>query len=222
LREARETGRGCHVDAAQLEASIPFIVDAFMDFSLNGRRRAATTNDEPARAPHGCFPARGDDAWVTISIGTDEQWRALVELMGQPQWAAEGEFATALGRHRNRQRLNELVAKWTATQDKELLSRELQRRGIAAAPVRSPAEQLSDPQLRATGFFQQVDHKHAGRHPYPSLPIRIDGSYPRIDRVGPMLGEDNHYVFTQILALDEAELERLKRAGVIGTRPTDR
>ena len=219
LREARETGRGCHVDVAQLEASVPFIADAFMDFSLNGRRRAATANEDPARAPHGCFPALGEDGWITISVGNDEQWRTLVEVMGKPPWATAGEYASALGRHRNRERLNETLGMWTATQDKEALSRELQRRGIAAAPVRTPAEQLRDPQLQATGFFQSVDHKHAGRHPYPSLPIRVDGSYPSIDRVGPMLGEDNRYVFTQILGLDQAELDRLEKAGVIGTRP---
>jgi len=221
LREARSTGRGCHVDISQLEASIPFIADVFMDFSLNGRSRAAATNYDPAPAPHGCFPARGEDAWVTISIGSDDQWRALVEVMGRPHWASGEEFSTPLGRYRNRERLNELIAKWTTTQDKDELGRELQLRGIPAAPVRAPAEQLDDPQLKATGFFQQVEHKYAGRHPYSSLPIRIDGSYPRINRVGPMLGEDNHYVFTQLLGLDQAEVDRLEKAGIIGNRPVD-
>jgi benzylsuccinate CoA-transferase BbsF subunit len=219
LRQARDTGRGCHVDVSQLEASVPFISDAFMDFSLNGRRRSATANDDPARAPHGCFPAGGEDAWITISIGSEEQWQALVEMMGRPSWALESDFSTALKRHQNRERLNEKVANWTTTQDKERLSRELQRHGIAAAPVRAPAEQLSDPQLKATGFFQSIDHKYAGRHPYPSLPIRIDGSYPAINRVGPMLGEDNYHVFTKLLGLTQAELDRLEKAGVIGNRP---
>lgn len=219
IREARETGRGRHVDVAQLEASVPFIADAFMEFSLNGRTRTATTNDDPARAPHGAFPARGDDAWVTISVGSDDQWRVLLDVMGTPQWARGEDFATPLKRHSNRARLNDLVAKWTATQDKEELSRELQRRGVPSAPVRTPAEHLHDPQLQATGFFQQVDHKYAGRHPYPSLPVRIDGAYPPINRVGPLLGEDNHYVFTKILGLDDSELARLEKAGVIGTRP---
>jgi hypothetical protein len=53
----------------------------------------------------------------------------------------------------------------------------------------------------------------------PSLPIRISGCYPHINRVGPMLGEDNDYVVTQISGLDEAELERLEKAGVIGKHP---
>ena len=51
-------------------------------------------------------------------------------------------------------------------------------------------------------------------------PPSISRSYLLIpDRVGPLLGEDNHYVFTQILGLDDSELARLEKAGVIGTRP---
>jgi len=49
--------------------------------------------------------------------------------------------------------------------------------------------------------------------------VRIDGAYPPIHRVGPLLGEDNHYVFTKILGLDDSELARLEKAGVIGNRP---
>lgn len=76
-----------------------------------------------------------------------------------------------------------------------------------------------NPAIVATGYFQQVHHKCAGRHQYGSLPIRIDGSYPPINRVRPMLREDNHYVFTQIPGLDEAELRRLEQADAIGSRP---
>ena len=216
---ARETGRGQHIDVAQLESSVPFLADAFMDFSLNRRKRVARTNDDPIRAPHGSFPTQGQDNWITISIGSEAEWQALVETMGRPEWATHEDFATPLSRRRNRDALHGLIAKWTLLHDKEELARQLQACGVAAAPVRSPSEQLTDPQLQATGFFQHVEHKYAGRHPYPSFPVRFDGAYPRINRVGPPLGEDNHYVFTKLLGLDEAELARLKEARVIGDRP---
>lgn len=219
LHHARETGQGQHADVSQLEASIPFVADAFMDFSLNGRRRTRSTNDDLARAPHGCFPARGEDAWVTISVGTEAEWQGLVEAMGKPRWAEEERFATQLRRYRHREALKRLLADWTSNHDKEWLTQELQARGVSAAPVRSPAEQLRDPQLQVTGFFQYLEHEYAGHHPYPSFPTRLAGAYPVIRRVGPLLGEDNHYVFTQILGLDEAELARLEAAGVIGSQP---
>jgi crotonobetainyl-CoA:carnitine CoA-transferase CaiB-like acyl-CoA transferase len=216
LDVAKCTGRGCHVEVSQLEASVPFVADAFMDFALNGRVRGRATNEDSARAPHGCFPARGEDAWVTLSVGNDAQWRGLVEAMGSPGWASEDCFATALLRCRSRARLHELVAQWTARHDKDEVTRLLQSRGVPAAPVRTPSEQLDDPHLGATGFFQQVDHPYAGRHPYSSLPARFAGAYPTIERAGPLLGGDNHYVLAQILGLAQAEIEDLEAAGVTG------
>ncbi len=219
LHYARATGRGQLVDVSQLESSVPFIADAFMDFSLNGRCRTRNTNEDPGRAPHGAFPAKGEDGWITISVGTQEEWEALVGVMGQPEWARDPRFATPLERHRNRHALHTFISEWTREQDKERLTQELQAQGVPAAPVRTPAEQLEDPHLRATGFFQYVDHPYVGRQPYPSLPVRLNGSYPPIHRVGPLLGEDNRYVFKEILGLDDDELGRLEREGVIGTEP---
>jgi crotonobetainyl-CoA:carnitine CoA-transferase CaiB-like acyl-CoA transferase len=219
LYVARETGKGQHIDVSQLEASLPFMADALMDFSLNQRTRTRRTNEDPSHAPHGCFPAKGEDAWIAISVATDGEWQSLLEVMGRPRWASDEKFATPLKRYRNRNELNALVAEWTRSQDKEQLSRDLQARKVSAAPVRSPSEQLSDPQLEATGFFQYVERKYTGRHPYPSFPVRLDGVYPRIHRAGPTVGEDNHYVFTELLGLDTSELERLRKAGVIGTEP---
>lgn len=216
LDAAKRTGRGCHVEVSQLEASVPFVADAFMDFALNRRARGRATNEDPARAPHGCFPARGDDAWVTLSVGTEAQWRGLVDAMGSPGWADDECFATELSRWRNRARLNRLVADWTAQIDKDEITRLLQSRGVPAAPVRTPSEQLDDPHLGATGFFQQVDHPYVGRRPYSSLPARFGGAYPAIRRVGPLLGEDNHYVLGQIIGLTRAEIEELEAAGVTG------
>ncbi|MGH7932526.1 MAG: CaiB/BaiF CoA transferase family protein [Candidatus Binataceae bacterium] len=220
VMRARETGRGQHVDCSQLESSIQYIADAIMDFSLNGRVLTRGTNDDPALAPHGCFPARGDDQWLTLSVGNVEQWHALVETMGHPAWASEERFATPLMRHRNREVLNALVAQWTARHDKFELTKNLQSRGVPAAPALMPSEQLKDPQLSATGYYQSVDHRFAGRHPYQSLPVRFDGAYPPIRRVGPTLGQDNREVLTRILGLGDAEIARLEAAEIIGTQPT--
>lgn len=219
VHHARARGRGQHVDVSQLEASMQYIADALIEFEFTGRVRERATNNDPAMAPHGAFPARGDDAWITISVATEEQWRALVAAMGDPQWAREARFATPLVRRRNREALNELAAQWTARYDRHELARDLQARGVPAAPVLAPADLIKDPQLQAVGFFQQVDHPAAGRHPYPSFPARLDGEYPPIKRVGPMLGQDNRYVLSQILGLGEAAIARLQADEIIGTRP---
>ena len=173
-------------------------------------------------APHGAFPARGDDAWVALSVATEQQWRALVTAMDTPGMkirTTDARFATPLLRRRNRAALNELVAEWTARFDRHELARDLQSRGVPAAPVLAPSDLLKDPALKAAGFFQDVDHPVAGRHPYPSFPAQIDGEHPPIRRVGPILGQDNHYVLSKILGLGDIEIARLEADKIIGTRP---
>jgi crotonobetainyl-CoA:carnitine CoA-transferase CaiB-like acyl-CoA transferase len=219
VHSARRTGKGTFIDATQLESTIPFLADAFLDWSLNGRRREATTNDHPSSAPHGAFPASGDDQWITVSVATEREWTALVDVLGSPAWAREPRFATPLERWRNRRVLCAHLAEWTRTVDKNEGAALLQARGVPAAPVRSPAEQIGDPGHRASGFFQQVDHPLVGTLPYSSFPARIDGEYPPIARVGPRLGEDNRYVLGTILGRDEREIARLEAAQVIGTEP---
>jgi crotonobetainyl-CoA:carnitine CoA-transferase CaiB-like acyl-CoA transferase len=219
VHHARATGEGRHVDVSQLEASMQYIADALIELEFTGRRRERATIDDSAMAPHGAFPARGEDAWVALSIATEEQWRALLAAMGNPAWASDARFATPLLRRRNREALHERVAEWTARFDRHDLARDLQSRGIPAAPVLAPSDLVKDPGLESAGFFQYVEHKAAGRHPYPSFPARIDGEHPPIRRVGPMLGEDNRYVLSKILGLSDAEISRLEAAKIIGTRP---
>jgi len=219
VHHARATGEGQHVDVSQLEASMQYIADALVEFELTGRPRARATIDDSATAPHGAFPARGEDAWVALSVTTEEQWHALLAAMDTPEWASDARFATPLSRRRNRAALNEQVAQWTARFDRHELARDLQSRGVPAAPVLAPSDLLKDPGLDAAGFFQYVDHPVAGRHPYPSFPARIDGELPPIRRVGPTLGADNNYVLSKILELSDAEIARLEADGIIGTRP---
>jgi crotonobetainyl-CoA:carnitine CoA-transferase CaiB-like acyl-CoA transferase len=219
VHQAHATGHGQHVDVSQLEASMQYIADALLEFELSGRARQRATNDDPAMAPHGAFPTRGDDAWITISVANNEQWRALVAAIGDPQWARGARFATPLARLRNRGALHDLLAQSTARFDRHELARDLQARGVAAAPVLAPSDLIGDPQLSAAGFFQQVEHPSAGRHPYPSFPARLDGEYPPIKQVGPILGHDNRYVLSKILGLSDAEIARLEKEQIIGTRP---
>jgi crotonobetainyl-CoA:carnitine CoA-transferase CaiB-like acyl-CoA transferase len=219
VHHARATGEGRHVDVSQLEASMQYIADALIEFEFTGRPRERATSDDSAMAPHGAFPARGEDAWVALSVATEEQWRALLAAMNNPQWASDARFATPLLRRHNREALHERVAEWTVRFDRHELARDLQSRGIPAAPVLAPSDLVKDRGLESAGFFQCVEHKTAGRHPYPSFPARIDGEHPPIRRVGPMLGEDNRYVLSKILGLSDAEISRLEAAKIIGTRP---
>ena len=85
LRYRRRTGRGQWIDLAMYQAGAMFNSEYILDYVVNARLGERIGNRHPSRAPQGCFRARGVDEWITLSIGSDEQWRRLCELMGRPE-----------------------------------------------------------------------------------------------------------------------------------------
>ena len=85
LETRRETGMGQHLDMSQLEASLQFLAPAILDYTANGRVGTRDGNRDPAMAPHGVYPCRGEDRWCAIACANDEQWASLAGIMGHPE-----------------------------------------------------------------------------------------------------------------------------------------
>ena len=49
-------------------------------------------------APQGVYACAGDEQWVALSVTTDDEWRALVGVLGRPDWAVADDLATGAGR----------------------------------------------------------------------------------------------------------------------------
>ena len=216
LRHRDRTGQGQHVDYSQQEAVMQLIGPAFMDYAMNGRSAVPMGNRHPlsAAAPHGVFPCAGDDRWVSIAVCEETEWRGLVHAMGDPAWARGPEFSSPDGRLQNIGALHERVAAWTAGFDDRVLAERLQSGGVAAAPVMNVADLLEDPHYRARGTFIEV------RHPL-GFDETIYGAYVKTSgfdvdvRPGPAIGQDNEYVFKELLGVPEARYRRLVEDKVI-------
>ena len=78
------TGAGTEIDVSAIEAGINLVGPVLLDVSVNGRSAVRpdypTGNrlEWPNAAPHGVYPARGDDRWVAIAVFDDAQWAGLV------------------------------------------------------------------------------------------------------------------------------------------------
>jgi crotonobetainyl-CoA:carnitine CoA-transferase CaiB-like acyl-CoA transferase len=219
LDERARTGRGQHIDLAQLETVIPATAQAQLDFQMNGRVWKRAGNRHPRMAPHGCYPARGEDRWIVIAIDGDAEWKRLVELMENPPWAGDRRFASAEERLNNAPELDELIARWTRTHDRDELARRLQLALLKAGPVLNPAELLDDPHLKARGFFQMVDREPIGPQPYPGLGVRFS-KIPLRDRMpAPTLGQHNEEILRRVLGLSPSEIDQLEHEQIIGKIP---
>lgn len=216
LRYRRRTGKGQQIEMSQAENIVPYLAEFVMDYTMNGRVAPPQGNTHPSRAPHGVYPCQGEDRWIAIDAGDDESWRALRRVLGEPAWMAEPRFADSLARWRHRAALDELLAKETRLWHDRELWRALADAGVAAGPVQNEAELFTCPQLRERGFFETIAHPEAGTHDYPGLMFKLAETPNRIRRHPPLLGQDNDYVYHELLDLPAAEFERLVAGGHIG------
>jgi len=220
LHYRRRTGKGQYIDLSEHESAIPVVGHALMDFALNQRNAVRTGNRSHWYAPQGCYPCRGEDNWLVITIRDDAEWDAFCNATGHAGWATDKRFADILGRFENHDALDELIATWTREQDQTEAMHLLQKAGVIAAAVLNPKQTLLDPHLRERGFYETFEQPDSGPRPLPrQLGARFSAFETDSKRPAPKLGEHNREVLRGLLGLSEEDLARLTEQQVIGDTP---
>jgi benzylsuccinate CoA-transferase BbsF subunit len=221
LYHQRRTGEGQWVDLACIEAGIAMTGPAVLDEAINGRSlREADSVDSnrsrfPAMAPHGIYPCRDDDAWAAIACRHDEDWAALADVVGEP-WAKDASLATLAGRFGGQDGLDASLASWTSDQARDDVVAMVRAAGVPAAPVKRPPERCdADAASAAWGLWPTVTHAKHGAVRVDGQPVHLSGADWRFERAGPVLGQDNERVLSEVLGLSTAEIGRLAEEGVI-------
>jgi benzylsuccinate CoA-transferase BbsF subunit len=216
LNHRDKTGEGQFIDFSQQEGVMQMVGPAFMDYVMNDRVAGPIGNRHPlaAAAPHGVFPCTGDDRWISIAVETQAEWTSLVEAMGNPDWADSPEFASLEGRLDNIEMLHEQMNLWTREHDDRKLTERLQAAGVAAAPVLNVGDLLHDPHYQARKTYIEVDHPLGFRETIYGSYVKLSHS-PVTVRPGPVIGQDNDYVFKEILGLSTERYAELVERKVI-------
>jgi crotonobetainyl-CoA:carnitine CoA-transferase CaiB-like acyl-CoA transferase len=216
LEHRRRTGEGQHIDLAQAETALHYLAPALLDHAVNGRVQGAHGNDDPQMAPHGVYPAAGDDAWVAIALRDDAEWRALCVAMDRDDLAADPALATLAGRRAARERLDAVVGAWTASRPAVESESLLQSRGVAASVVQDGAQLYEDAQLHGRAHFATLEHATHGATIVESARFLLSETPTRVAGPTPESGADNDHVLTNILRYDEERVTELVVAGAFG------
>lgn len=207
------SGRGVSLDFSQAEGGIHFLSEAVLDQEVNGYPQSRMGNADRWMAPHSAYPCdeADSDEWVAIACETDDQWRALSEVIGRSDLAP-----LSLAERLERQaELDEAVGGWTAGRDPVEIHTLLQRLGVPAHHVQNSPEVVTDPQLVHRDHFHEVPHElygHTWAEQYGFRLSRSDGT-PR--RSGPTWGEHNYEILSEILGYDGDQIADLAIAGVL-------
>jgi crotonobetainyl-CoA:carnitine CoA-transferase CaiB-like acyl-CoA transferase len=203
----QRTGHGCHIDGSMLEVLVQQMLPAVIDQQLRGGHAqrhgnggghgSGSGSGKLDGGLQGVFPCRGDERWIAIEATTAAEQQSLARVLA---------IATA-----------ELSAleQQTRQRDAYELMAELQTAGVAAGVVQFAGDTIDrDPQLRARGFLQAVDHPLLGAFPHQASPVRLSATPQRM-RPAPRIGEHTRAICRDALKQDDATIDGLERDKVL-------
>jgi crotonobetainyl-CoA:carnitine CoA-transferase CaiB-like acyl-CoA transferase len=212
------TGQGQYIDLSEYEAICTLMGPTLLDIFSNHREILPQGNhpDYIPAAPYGCYKCLGTDRWCVIAVFDEGGWEALCRVMGDPFWTKEEKFSTLLKRKENSKKLDGFIEQWTAQHTPEEIVQLLQEAGVSAGVVQNGEDLAKDPQLMAREFFIPLVHPVLGRTISDSTPIRFKDD-PKVPwKAAPLLGEDNRYVYMELLGFKEDDLSSYVERGIIG------
>jgi crotonobetainyl-CoA:carnitine CoA-transferase CaiB-like acyl-CoA transferase len=218
LEYQARTGKGQFIEAGMLEAQGSMMGPAILDYTVNGNEWDALGYREvlgDRYAPYGCYPCYGEDNWIIIACGGDEEWRRMVDIIGKSSWAVDPKFASKAGRKEHRDELDGKLTEWSRKYTAKQIFRMLQEAGIAAGVPSSGEDLFHDIHLRARGHIVETEAQPWGKITHHGLPAIPSLSEASAARPAPWIGAHNHEVFGGILRLSEEKIEELKKAEAI-------
>jgi len=212
------TGQGQYIDVSEYEAMCTLIAPTLMNALINKREVFPQGNrpNDILAAPHGCYKCLGVDRWCVIAVFNEVEWKALCRVMGDPSWTKEERFSSLLKRKENSKELDGFIEHWTVQHSPEEVVQLFQEAGVSAGVVQNGEDLAKDPQLASREFFMELNHPVLGRTTTDRTPIKFSDHPKTHWKAAPLLGEDNRYVYMDLLGFKEDDFSSYIEKGIIG------
>lgn len=213
LAHRDQGGVGQHIDMALLDVQVACLANQAMNYLTTGVSPRRLGNAHPNIVPYQDFTTADGD--FILTVGNDSQFRKFAEVAGQPQWAVDPRFATNKQRVAHRAELIPLIRQATVFKTTAEWVMALEGAGVPCGPINDVAQVFADPQVQFRGLQVHLPHALGGTVPQVASPIRLSATPVEYRRAPPLLGEHTWEVLTGVLGLLDADVMKLREAGVV-------
>lgn len=182
-----QAGKGQHVDIAMLDAVTALLTYQASSAFATGGTPGRLGNRHPSIAPYDTFAAADGD--FVLSVGNDDQFRRLSQVLGRPALAADPRFTTNADRVANHEALRGELSALFGARTRQNLVEALTAAGVPSGAVRSVTEALADPQLMAREMIVPLEHLTAGPIRVLGTPLKLSDTPPAVRTPPPVLGQ---------------------------------
>jgi formyl-CoA transferase len=145
-------------------------------------------------------------------------WEAICEVIGEPTWKTDPEYATPRARLPKLKAIFARIEDWTTTKTKFEAMEILNKYDIPCGPILSMEEIAADESLRKTGTVVEVDHPTRGKYLTVGNPVKLSDSISEVKR-SPLLGEHTDEILSDVLGLKAKEIAEIKASGALTPPP---
>jgi formyl-CoA transferase/CoA:oxalate CoA-transferase len=209
----QRTGRGQFIDVSMLEGQLGILSGMVGAYFADGLLPAPLGTAYGALLPYQTFRTRTRD--IAIGVGSDKLWRTFCPLLGLEALTDDPRYVTNAARNANRTTLVTMLQDAFLSKSYEEWEAILLPAGVPMGAVNTLDAAIAHPQVAARHAIVESEHPVAGTVRMTAPPIRMSDTPGSVRTPAPLLGQQTEQVLRERLALGEAEIARLRAAGVI-------
>jgi crotonobetainyl-CoA:carnitine CoA-transferase CaiB-like acyl-CoA transferase len=196
------------VDVSMLDSMISAMVSNMAYFAGSGVTPGPLGTRFGSIVPYRGFATADRD--LVIAVASAKLWPEFCAAIDRPDLAGDPRYATNALRVANREELEAILQELFRTNTCAWWIEKLRAHGIPSTPVRTFDEVAADPQTAVRQMFPAVDGFRV-----TGAPVKFSATPGCVTGPAPRLGEHTEEVLKELLGLDEAILERLRRDRII-------
>ncbi len=214
LSHRQRTGEGQYVETGLLDVQVAALANQAMNYLVSGQAPRRMGNAHPNIVPYETFPTADGD--MVLTVGNDDQFARLCDVLGRPDWSQDERFKTNRARVANRKELVPRIRQATVMRPTDEWIRDLEHAQVPCGPVNTLEGVFADPQVLARGMKSVLSHPALGEVPTVGNPLKLRLTPVTYRSAPPLLGEQSRQVLEAVLRLSPETIDALVGDGVVG------
>lgn len=212
-RAKPNSGKGQVIDVALYESIFNLMEGIVPEFDGADAIREPSGTTITGIVPTNTYRC-SDEKYVIIGGNGDSIFKRLMIVAGRSDMAENPAMADNAGRVLHEAEIDEALGLWCAANTSEYIVQALEEERVPVGPIYSVKDMMEDPQYIARGMFESVEIDGEPLK-IPAILPKLDSTPGRTDWPGGEIGSHNDEILRGILQLDDAQLEQLRRDGVV-------
>ncbi|MCZ2257385.1 CaiB/BaiF CoA transferase family protein [Sporosarcina sp. G11-34] len=196
LLERVQSGKGQKLDISLYDTAVSSLVNIGSNYLMAEKVPSALGNIHANIVPYQTFKTL--DSEMVIAVGNDNQYKALCNVLGKPEYATDERFQTNPKRVEYRDIIVPLLQEAFLTKETAYWQEQCKKNNIPSGPIQNLEDVVNDKQLQSRDMFITQEHPTAGPIKMIGSPLKLSRTPVQMKYHPPNPGEHNDEILSRL------------------------